>query len=85
MEGKLPLQIWILHVEARSGWAFSFPGNMNPMIDSNSFSQAEKKVYARLDAHVQRKRQGQDVTLVVTGHLGAIVLLGKAIGFSDGI
>jgi len=29
--------------------------------------KAEKKVYARLDAHVQRKRQGQDVTLVVTG------------------
>ena len=42
------------------------------MIDSNSFSQAENKVYARLDAHVQRKRQGQDVTLVVTGHLGAL-------------
>ena len=36
-------------------------------------SQAEKKVYARLDAHVQRKRQGQDVTLVVTGRLGGIV------------
>ena len=34
------------------------------------FFQAEKKVYARLDAHVQRKRQGQDVTLVVTGQLG---------------
>eukprot|EP00438_Fugacium_kawagutii_P020820 Skav217745 [mRNA] locus=scaffold2847:370369:375001:+ [translate_table: standard] len=29
--------------------------------------KAEKKVYARLDAHVQRKRRGEDVTLVVTG------------------
>lgn len=29
--------------------------------------KAEKKVYARLDAHLQRKRKGQDVTLVVTG------------------
>lgn len=45
-----------------------FPTNMS----STSFFQAEKKVYARLDAHVQRKRQGQDVTLVVTGHLGAM-------------
>ena len=55
-------------------------------MSSNSFFHAEKKVYARLDAHVQRKRQGHDVTLVVTGHLGAIVaLLGEAMGFSDGI
>ena len=29
--------------------------------------QAEKKVYARLDSHLQRKRRGEAVTLVVAG------------------